>query len=110
MQHWTRRAGIPDGYALHGLRRFSSKKSRFWRARRRHDFRQKINTLAAGSPTHIPRMFSYGLANPKPKRRNDPSSLEGSAARARERQTAPHSEWGWALPPANKTVTNYGAV
>lgn len=34
-------------------------------------FLQKINTLAAGSPTHFPRMFSYGLANLMTKKRND---------------------------------------
>lgn len=38
------------------------------------DFQQKLKDLAAGSPTHIRRMFSYGPAAPQTKRRDEPFS------------------------------------
>jgi hypothetical protein len=40
-------------------------------------FLQKISMLAAGSPTHFPRMFSYGLANLLIKRRSDLAHASG---------------------------------
>ena len=37
-----------------------------------HRFLQEINTFMDGSPTHISRMISYGLANQRTRRRLGP--------------------------------------